>query len=115
MGVRFLQFTQFNAQAVSSTNTYTSVSTDVNQLHNIGLDVRILGTMTGTFSVLGSNDNQVFTALTFAPAIVQPSGSNTTFLLDLNQFPFRYLKVQYVNASGSGTLTSLMSAKDLGS
>lgn len=114
MGTRFLPYTQVLAQAVSSTNTYTSASTDLNQLHNVGLDVRFTGTMAGTFSVLCSNDNSVFTALTFTPAITQPSGSNLNFLVDLNQVPFRYVKVQYVNSTGSGTWTSLLTAKDLG-
>lgn len=113
MGVRFLQFPQFSAKAVSSTTTYHSPSTDINQLHNIGLDIRFAGTMAGTLTVEASNDNTTFTALTFSPAITQPSGSSLNFLIDLNQIPFRYIRTSYVNASGSGTLTSLLSAKDL--
>jgi len=115
MGTRFLPFTQFNAQAVTGTNTYTSPSTDINQLANVGLDVRFTGTMTGTLSVLCSNDNVVFTALTFNPALTQPTGSNLNILIDCNQIPFRYIQTQYTNSSGSGTLTVLLTAKDLGS
>lgn len=113
-GSRFLPFTQFNALSVTGTNTYASPSTDINQLHNLGLDVRFIGAMTGTFSVLCSNDNITFTALTFNPAISQPAGSNLNFLIDLNQVPFRYIKSQYVNSSGTGTITCLLTAKDLG-
>ncbi len=113
MGVRFLPYKQFNATAVSSTTTYHSASTDINQLANIGLDVRFAGTMAGTLTVECSNDNITFTALTFNPAISQPAGSNLNLLIDLNQVPFRYVRTSYVNASGSGTLTSLLSAKDL--
>ena len=114
MGVRFLQFPAFNAVMVSSTSTYTSPSTDINQLHNVGYDVRFAGTMTGTLSVLCSNDNITFTALTFNPSLSQPSGSNLNILIDCTQLAFRYIQLQYVNSSGSGTLTALLSAKDLG-
>jgi hypothetical protein len=113
MGTRFLPFTQLNAVPVSSTNTYTSPSTDINQLDNAGIDVRFTGTMAGTFSVQCSNDNVVFSDLTFNPGIVQPSGSNLNFLIDVNQIPFRYIRVKYINTSGSGTLTSLLTVKDL--
>lgn len=113
MGTRFLPYTQFAAQAVTGTNSYPSSSTDINQLHNVGLDVRFAGTMTGTLTVNCSNDNVVFTALTFSPPLVQPTGSNLNILIDLNQVPFRYVQVSYTNATGSGTLTSLLSAKDI--
>ena len=115
MGVRFLPYTEFQSQAVTGTNTYTSASTDINQLHNVGLDVRYTGTMTGNLQVLCSNDNVVFTALTFTPALTQPTGSNLNILIDMNQVPFRYIQTQYTNSSGSGTLTILLTAKDLGS
>jgi len=70
--------------------------------------------MTGTLTVQCSNDGVTFTALTFSPALTQPSGSNLNYLVDLNQVPFYYLEVVYVNASGSGTLTSILTSKDLG-
>ena len=111
---RFNTYTQFSIQAVSGTNTYTSPITNINQMHNIGIDVRFIGTMTGTFSVKCSNDGTTFTALTFNPAITQPSGSSLNFLINVNQVPFNYLQVQYVNSSGSGTLTSILTSKDLG-
>lgn len=113
MGVRFLPYTQFNAVAVSGTNTYHSAPTDINQLANIGLDIRFIGTMTGTLAIEASNDKTTFTALTFNPSLTQPSGSNLNFLIDLNQIPWRYIRTSYTNSSGSGTLTSLLTAKDL--
>lgn len=110
---RFNLFTQFNAQAVSGTTTYNSPITDINQQHNIGLDIRFTGTMTGTLTVNCSNDGVVFNSLTFNPALAQPAGSNLSYLIDLNQVPFKFLQVSYVNSSGSGTLTSILSSKDL--
>lgn len=110
---RFNLYHQFTSQAVSGTTTYTSAVTNIAQQHNIGLDVRFTGTMSGTFSVLCSNDGVVFSALSFSPSLTQPSGSNLQYLIDLNQVPFAYIQVSYTNSSGSGTLTSILSSKDL--
>lgn len=107
-------FTQFNAQAVSSTTTYHSPASNVLYQHNIGLDVTFTGTMTGTLSVECCNDGVNFKALTFNPTLSQPAGSSLGYLIDLNQVPFQYLRVTYVNSSGSGTLTSILTSKDLG-
>jgi hypothetical protein len=118
---RFNQFVQFNsatlpavaATAISGTNTYTSAITDLNQMHNVGLDVRFTGTPTGTLSVMCSNDGVTFTALTFNPAITQPTGAALNLLINLNQVPFRYVQLQYVNSTGSGTIISYLTSKDL--
>lgn len=117
----YYQFGSFNqvtnqsvGVAVTGTNTYTSPITDISQQHNVGLDVRFAGTMTGTFTVNCSNDGIVFNSLTFTPPLAQPAGSNLQYLVDLNQVPFRYLQVSYVNASGSGTIISILMSKDLG-
>lgn len=102
-----------SAVSVSGTNTYTSNTFNASNLDNIGLQVTFTGTMNGTLSVLCSIDNVNFDALTFSPSLSQPSGSNLNYLINLNQLPFPYLQVQYVNSSGSGTLTVYLSAKDL--
>lgn len=107
-------YTQFDAQAVSGTTVYTSAVSNILSQHNIGLDIRFTGTMTGTLAVQCSNDGIVFTSLTFSPALSQPAGSSLNYLIDLNQVPFYYLQVVYTNASGSGTLTSILTSKDLG-
>jgi hypothetical protein len=110
---RFNVFKQFDAQAVTGTNTYTSAMTNIGQQHNIGIQVNFTGTMAGTLSVLCSNDGVNFTDLTFDPVITQPSGANLGYLISCNQLPFLYLSVQYVNTSGTGTLTSILTSKDL--
>lgn len=110
---RFNKYYQFNATAVSGTTTYHSDATDINQLHNAGLDVTFTGTMTGTFTVECCNDNVNFKSLTFSPSLAQPTGSSTSYLVDLNQVPWQYLRVSYVNASGSGTITCILTTKDL--
>ena len=111
MPTHFNNYTQFSAQAVSGTSTYTSAATNISQQHNVGLDIRFVGTMTGTLTVNCSNDNVTFTSLTFSPSLAQPSGSNLNYLVDLNQVPFQYVQVSYTNSSGSGTLTSILTSK----
>jgi hypothetical protein len=106
-------FSPFAAVAVSGTTTYTSPSTFVANLDNVGPQVVFVGTMTGAFSVLVSNDDSNYDALTFVPALSQPAGSNLKYAIDLNQLPWPYIKFQYVNSSGSGTLTVTIFAKDL--
>jgi len=118
---RFNKFIQYNtgtpqvpvATSVSGTSTYTSAITDINQMHNIGLDVRYAGTMTGTLSVTCSNDGVVFTPLSFPTPPTQPSGTDLNILINLNQIPWQYIQLSYTNASGSGTIISYMTSKDL--
>lgn len=103
----------FKATAVSGTTVYTSPTFNAAILDNIGIQIAFAGTMTGTLVVQCSIDNVNFIPLTFTPALAQPSGSNLSYLINLNQLPFPYLQVSYTNASGSGTLTAYLSAKDL--
>lgn len=98
---------------MGSTDTIYSQIVDVSKMDNIGLFVSWTGTPTGTFSVLAGNVNAEFSALTFSPSLAQPSGSDGFMTISLNQFPFKYLLLQYDNASGSGTLTVSGQHKDL--
>lgn len=98
---------------MSSTNTIYSQIIDISRMDNLGLEVSWSGTPTGVFSVQVSNSGINFNALTFNPAITQPSGSAAGCAIDLNQLPFKYLMLKYVNASGSGLLTVYGQQKDL--
>lgn len=99
----------------SMTGTATLLSTvfNANNLDNVGLQVSWTGTPTGVLSVQCSVDAANYIDLTFNPAITQPSGSAASYLIDLNQVPFPYVRVKYVNSSGSGTLDVWLSAKDI--
>lgn len=103
----------FNAVAVSSTNTYTSTATYIANIDNIGCQVNFVGTSSGTLSVMVSNDNITFDALTFSPILTQPFGSSFHYAIDLNQVPYQYLQFSYANTSGSGTLTISIFGKDV--
>jgi hypothetical protein len=98
---------------MSSTNTIYSQILDISRMDNMGLEVTWTGTPTGTFSVMVSNSGINFYALTFNPVLTQPAGSAGGYAIDLNQLPFKYLMLQYVNASGSGTIAVYGQVKDL--
>lgn len=94
------------SQATVSSSVITNTYQD-----NIGIQATWTGTPTGTIEVDGSNDGTNFYALTFNPAISQPAGVAGGFLININQYPFAYLKVLYTKTSGTGTLDAYLVAK----
>lgn len=99
--------------AMAATNTIYSQIVDVSKMDNIGLQVDWSATAVGVFSVMGSNNGTKFHALTFIPVLAQPAGVAGGMIIDLNQFPWKYVMLQYVNASGAGILTASGQNKDL--
>lgn len=101
---------------MASTNTVYTEIYDVaalTRIDNIGLEISWTGTPSGTITVNGSNGGVNFYSLTFSPAITQPTGSPGGYLIDLNQYPFRFLMLQYANTSGSGAITAILSGRSL--
>ena len=109
--------------AVSSTNTYNSIVTNIQFLDNIGVQANIVsGTPTGTFipqvsaDYLQDNEGNVLNAgnwvslsSQYQQAITAGEPSNTYF--DLTQLSSPWFRLQYVNSSGSGVVTALITAK----
>lgn len=52
-------------------------------------------------------------ALTFSPALAQPTSNNGSYLIDLQMFPFPYYRVTYTRTSGTGTLDVWFCSKEL--
>lgn len=101
---------------MSGTNTIYSNVQNVQNFDNLGLIVNYVGTASGTILIMGSNYpdlGEPWCPLTFTPPITQPSGSSGFYGIDLNNFPWYYLQVQYTNASGSGILTVSIAQKDV--
>lgn len=98
---------------MASTNTIYSQIVDVSKMDNIGVEISWTGTPVGTFAVMVSNSGVTFSALTFSPALAAPAGAAGYFTIGLNQFPFKYIFLQYTNASGSGTLSAVGQNRDL--
>jgi hypothetical protein len=89
------------------------------------MEVSWTGTPTGTITINAAVNNPYpdpysatnpipsQNSLTFDPVLAQPSGSSGGYVIDLNQYPFPWLQVQYVNTSGTGTLNVWIFEKDL--
>ncbi len=100
---------------MASTNTIYTNIIDSTIKDNLGLEIAWTGTPTGVIQIMASNSGVSFFALTFTGtnALAQPAGAPGGYLVDINQFPFRYFMVQYTNTSGSGTLNAFLTIKDL--
>jgi hypothetical protein len=104
--------------AVSSTNTYYSLATDLSVLKNASYDV-YWGTNVGTFTVQVSNKRAPVTssdadwkALSLARPITQPSGTSGGDYVDLSWLAFKWVRLKYVNISGSGNIQAFMLARE---
>lgn len=98
---------------MASTNTIYTNIVDTTIKDNLGIELTWTGTPTGTITVMCSNSGSAFYSLTFSPPLAQPAGSADGYLISLTQVPFKYIFVQYVNASGSGSLTAWLQTKDI--
>jgi hypothetical protein len=98
---------------MTGTSTITSATQNVANFDNMGLEITWTGTPTGTISILGSVSGINFYPLTFSPSLTQPAGTASGYLVSLNQFPWPYLQLQYVNSSSTGTLNVYLFSKDL--
>ena len=114
------QFWLIQNGVMTGTSTILSTPQNLVNLDNIGLEVTWTGTPSGTISVLGSVSAAFpivagpnYYALTFDPPLEQPAVSSGGYLIDLRQFPFPFMAIEYVNSSGSGVLNVYMFGKDL--
>lgn len=106
-----------NAVAVSSTDTYYSGLFGGNDAPVFGLHFQWTGTPTGAFTLWKSNkpdpdesddaDWVQDTSVTFS----DPAGSASKAALEVGNAGFRFYRVKYVNASGSGTVSLWTHAK----
>jgi Flp pilus assembly protein TadG len=97
--------------AMASTNTIYTNILGIRQTDNQGIEVNWTGTPTGTISVMVSNSGINFYALTFDPALAQPAGAAGGYVIALQSIPFQYMFLQYVNSSGSGTISAYSQCK----
>lgn len=96
---------------MSSTNTIYTNILGLRQIDNQGIEITWTGTPTGTISIMVSNSGINFYALTFSPLLTQPAGSAGGYVIALTAIPFQYMFIQYINASGSGSITAYSQCK----
>jgi hypothetical protein len=101
-----------NITSGDMTTTLTSPSTNIQWQDNIGIQFNFTGTPTGNFFVDVSVDAVNWIPLTFSTSPVA-SGSAGSIYLDLNQLSSPNIRVRYVPTSGSGTLNSFITAKEV--
>lgn len=90
----------------------TSDAVDVTYTDNVGFQLSFTGTPTGTFSCEGTIDETNWSALSFS-STPQAVGSADTHLLNINQIPYKKLRVKYTRTSGTGTLNVYVMSKGL--
>lgn len=98
---------------MASTNTIYTNIVEISRMDNFGIELTWTGTPTGTLSVYCSISGKFFYPLTFDPALAQPSGAGGGYLININQEPFKYLLLEYVNSSGTGSIQAYGQQKDL--
>lgn len=91
---------------------------DVSYTDNVGIQLNFTGTPVGTFAVEGSIDYDDhlstgnWSSLTFS-STPSAAGAADVHLLNLNQLPYKKIRVRYTRSSGSGTLNVFIMAKGL--
>lgn len=101
------------AGTMATTATIYSNIIDMSKMDNIGAEVNWTGTPTGTITVYGSNSGANWYSLFGSGVLTQPAGSASGYLINFNQYSYKYIMFKYVNASGSGSLTVYLQSKDL--
>lgn len=99
------------AGAMTGTSTIYSQILDLSRMDNAGLEVSWTGTPVGSVAYSGSNSGSFFFPVTLVTA--QPAGSAGGFGVNLNQWPYKYILLQYTNVSGTGVLSVVGQFKDL--
>src|ERR1700743_876235 len=89
---------------MTGTSVITSIPMDMLSLPYGAFEAIWTGNPVGTFSIQGSLDNVNY--YDTGSAVTNPAGSPGSYLENLG-FPagFRYIRLQYTNISGSGSLT----------
>lgn len=97
----------------SMAGNLTTDPVDVVYSDNVGFQLIFTGTPTGTFQCQGSIDNVNWTNLEFS-TVPSATGAADTHLFNLNNVPYRKLRVGYTRTSGTGTLNVWVMAKTVG-
>lgn len=124
-------FVFFSGLTITGTATvYTSSASSILYKDNVGLQYAFTGNAQGQLDIQISNDynpgqpqtagqlnNGTWTSLTQTspntlPAVIG-SGTSSVFV-NLNQLGAAYIRTQWTNSSGSGTISGTFTAKSLG-
>ena len=123
-------FQVFTNATMSGQATVTSLVTDVRWRDSVSYQFNWTGTPQGSFAIQGSNDyapglpqsaeppqgqnSGTWNSLTLSTTPVAAGSGSFTYLVNLNQLGFAYVRAQYTNTTSSGVLTGFIMAKSLG-
>jgi hypothetical protein len=91
----------------------TSNTVDVTYSDNVGIQLTWTGAAVGTFAVEGTVDESNWSSLSFS-STPSASGGGDTHLLNLNNLPYKRIRVKYTRTSSTGTLQVWVMAKTMG-
>lgn len=95
---------------ISGTNTYTSTAVDIASFPYAAFNPVWTGTINGTITIQVSLDTTYWYDLNVS--ITSPTGSAADTMIPLpTPLPYKYARLKYVNASGTGTLSCKAMAK----
>jgi hypothetical protein len=108
----------------SAAGNLTSAITNIETLDNIGYQINITGSPSGTFypqvsaDYAQDNNGNVLNAgnwvsLTLSPSLTVASGSPNVLYADLNQLSAPWLRLVFVQTGGTGTVNAFITAKML--
>jgi hypothetical protein len=111
-----------NGQPIISgamTADVTSQPTDLSKYADASYEIEFTGTPTGTFSIQVTNHWDVrtdptgtaFKTLTLASPIAAATGAAGDRIVDLSSLPFRWVRLKYTFAAGTGTLNTWVAGK----
>lgn len=117
----FHRYTAFNQQDAATDFDNKSNPTDVSHLDNFGIQLFWNApTLVGEFFVYVSNDEGLrkediinWSQLEFGTPIIVDN-TNTDIIININQFPYKWLAVGWTNTSGTGNLTVQLTYKMVG-
>lgn len=92
----------------------TSPTVQVKYGDNYGIHVRwaeTVATLAGVLTVECSVDEIYWDALTFSPSLQQPNGDSDSYLINLNQLPYAYLRLVWAESTGEGLLNAKICGK----
>src|SRR5215217_3345251 len=111
---RKLGVTSFKLVTNDMSASFFSVPSNVDQVDNIGFYVKWTSSdAVGTISVQGSINAEVVNGvarsgdwedLTFDPLLSQPNSNDDNYLININQFPYPWIRIAYTRTSGTGLL-----------
>lgn len=120
---RLKKFHLITNGAMTGTATITSSAVEIINLDNVFVQLDFTGTPTGAFSVQVSSDHSqdqegnILVAGHWITLVLDPApiaaGAADDIGIDLNQLGASYLRVVYVNSSGTGVLNGFVSGKGL--